>query len=932
MISKSRKFLLAVMTSVLCACLIGFCLISFNSAKTVYATDSQTLTATDFNFEGAFVRVDEDGKNGIKFPVKMSKTTFDNNKANMLETGLLAVLESDYNEETFVVDSSDTNVYAQDTSFSWRIEGEDVVSTVYIYNVTNEYLNDRFFVKAYAKMADESIVYSDTVKKSVAQVAYKANQDPAYGEWTTQLSALIPTGYEVVAPKADFEVYNGISGTTPTANELTISYAGASLAETSTEIVNANLGSTDITDGATASWNKAENKFVVSGELFGSTAYGDQELVVETNKCVLKAPLNVITKKIANRTDLENMIYYGGFNADTKVYGGYFELSDNIDMGNTKFYIGGDLANMNGSAVYNEATVQEGFTGIFDGKGHKIYNANFEYNTTGLFGNVSKGAVVKNTGVMGTIYGYINNRILCKNFMGTLENCYFDISATNTDPIDLDLVLLADSLAVGTLKDVVIKFNDGGKMLTGKSILLAGKPGQIYYGDTTAIQLWNAVTFNNVHFITTPNTGAYLSFYSGYDDGFDNTVFGEYANPVEPTHGKTLVTMNGITWHKEDATFSATMTDETYWNMDGNQPLWGTEKAVVNQQLTGEYEVYSGLDGTTPIANTTDLQVDVSAEPISVSLKMGETTKALTASDYTYSAGKLNILASAFGSDIFGDVEILVETENVIYSYGKTIVTKYIADKTDLMNLQAYGNIREYTPMGTNSGASTCINFDATNYKYSGYFVLQNDITISGTFAQGATSIAYNRGIYGDNVLQEGFDGIFNGNSKKITMEKYASKKQGGDSECGIFGNVSSTAIIKDLTIRVDSLHNGYPTGWQRSSSGIMGYSFAGTMQNVTIDVVSGDYYPRGLVAWYIPGAQFNNVVIKMDNSKVSAGDYSVVFATNYSITGVSTFTCTNVDVYVNSTYYLAGHTKDADAAITEHEGVTIHDYSELTA
>ncbi len=128
----------------------------------------------------------------------------------------------------------------------------------------------------------------------------------------------------------------------------------------------------------------------------------------------------IITKVITEPEQLANFaVNYGGRGEDGS-YEGYFVLGCDINMTECKidFVVGND------GATYEMSNDSLGFKGIFDGKGHTIYNAK-----ENIFGRVSKNGVIKNVGFFSeNNIGYGTVAVI---FAGTLENVYIRSNLAN---------------------------------------------------------------------------------------------------------------------------------------------------------------------------------------------------------------------------------------------------------------------------------------------------------------------------------------------------------------------------------------------------------------------------------------------------------------------------------------------------------------------
>ena len=137
--------------------------------------------------------------------------------------------------------------------------------------------------------------------------------------------------FTLAKDNATFEVYSGISGTTPTANAyaVNISKYGLKADEVTTVSLTAN-GKT--TTGKTTLANN-NGTVIVSGSTFGGKIYGNVNYTIETKTATLYGEIkNVVTKYLDDEVELANMFFYGGIqeNVTGKPYDGYFIMTKNI--------------------------------------------------------------------------------------------------------------------------------------------------------------------------------------------------------------------------------------------------------------------------------------------------------------------------------------------------------------------------------------------------------------------------------------------------------------------------------------------------------------------------------------------------------------------------------------------------------------------------
>ena len=162
----------------------------------------------------------------------------------------------------------------------------------------------------------------------------------------------------------------------------------------------------------------------------------------EANACV-KVSVCLITKVITTAEELKAGLHtYADANEcavdgwDTWYdYDGYFVLGADIDCTDVGNFSAPSsiIVGLNGSALDHLYQVNGlGFRGTFDGRGHAIQNG--KYWIGGLFGELSSGAVVKNTKFENStvLYGWsVAGSMLALNIAAaTIENCYFDVAST----------------------------------------------------------------------------------------------------------------------------------------------------------------------------------------------------------------------------------------------------------------------------------------------------------------------------------------------------------------------------------------------------------------------------------------------------------------------------------------------------------------------
>ena len=377
--------------------------------------------------------------------------------------------------------------------------------------------------------------------------------------------------YTLAKDNATFEVYSGISGTTPTANAYSVNLSKYGLKgdENTTVSLTAN-GKTST--GATTLAN-SNGTVVISGNTFGGKIYGNVKYTIETKTATLYGEIdNVVTKYLDDQADLENMFFYGGIqeNVSGKPYDGYFIMKNNILLKDWPV-----LANRDKFSNNTNYEGTWGFQGIFDGQGYTIDNL-FAFGTFGgIFGNVGIDATVKNLGVKANLRptysnGYrFNPYVFALNFTGRLQNVYVDVTIDEgSGNPNGGYYPIASNLTHAKLKDVVVKF-DASIVSTMSPSTNPSKPTEVWtptagllcgqLGQYKGTWVYGA-ELSNVHV-----------FYKGPDCKVGSLyTMGSTAYPYDK--------VSGIVQYGYDESATIPITDATYWDMTGAQPIFKSAK------------------------------------------------------------------------------------------------------------------------------------------------------------------------------------------------------------------------------------------------------------------------------------------------------------------------------------------------------------------
>ena len=171
-----------------------------------------------------------------------------------------------------------------------------------------------------------------------------------------------------------------------------------------------------------------------------------------------------------------------------------------------------------------------------------------------------------------------------------------------------------------------------------------------------------------------------------------------------------------------------------------------------------------------------------------------------------------NNITFSFTIDDSGEKETHLLIENEIdYIFNMAVITKVIKTAAELLNIKNYNLL-------VNQG-KTSQTWDAGDIiTYSGYFVLGNNIDLTGQTISTQVPLRSWEQKYDDDICKHGFIGTFNGRNYTL---------YGGTYVRGLFGFVGTGAVIKNVAI-VNATF----------ASGMFNGIFGANIQNATIDNV----------------------------------------------------------------------------------------------
>lgn len=611
----------------------------------------------------------------------------------------------------------------------------------------------------------------------------------------------------------------------------------------------------DITDENPVLINSTRNGNVYTldrADLIGGTERTLQ--IVKDGKISVSFKVVVISKILKDAEDIENLISYGYKTIVGEAGMNVYDYAGYYILNNNIDMTGKTInANiLNGDIASDEYSYngKVGFSGTFDGQGYIIYGGS--YGKNGLFGLTKNGSVIKNVAFVGHTLGF-EGHTLGLTVGSIVDNVLVDVAIAGDESDGL-----AEYISGAELKNVVSYFPKN----TTHAYALSN-----YLFDADFSGCGNLITnVQNVYaFGGTRNLDGNMY---GYSHGY--YMSGQHSNIV----WSTIDTANGNLGDNSDKSFEGL--DSAIWDLSGNRASF-KNLISVTPATPYTYVQYTDVTSSGAIANTQNLTIEIG--------------------DVTYTATAERLRASETG-----DVKILFDYNGAWVNVPVTIYTAEIKDADDIVYLEKYVTKESITDVGTGL------------FNYDGYFVVKNNIDMSGRTVQFQFGSGGQSGEYG-------FQGTFDGQGYTIYGGTYLTG--------GIFASLGKNSEVKNVAF-VDA-----QVGTTTDPGYILGAFVGGKVTNVLVDanVVANVWQTYGLSGW-IAGGDLTNVVVYLNNVNSVTYTDGIVTYGNYvgrpggDIKSYKTSTMTNC-------YSIGGQTT-ADYLGYSHsyqiaEGLDIHQFDEGT-
>ena len=516
--------------------------------------------------------------------------------------------------------------------------------------------------------------------------------------------------------------------------------------------------------------------------------------VVDANRKFWRVPATFVDKAIRTAQDFE----YFNVETETTLFDGYYVLAnditvkEDIEMTHHGLHEAKQANNLTGTISYEYAYA--GFGGTFDGRGHK---ATFNIKTKlGLFGQLQNGAVIKDVAFyeIGFIQyddninvnanGEVVTGLSAKGDNGgllfygirnggnaTLSNTFIQV---NSASIGVNHWGTFGVAAVKlTLEGVLIEFNPA----------ITNLKGAIY-----GYQVSSASYGKGIIAVTTQNlarNGA--KRWVGCNEGYtNNQVVGDITYQVVDNfyrYADYEKLANDYDNLKDAGVYDNFSTD--FWSFGAGVPAFNGF----------EYLEMETLDHELRYSTYTD---EIFVENDALAISTISSIKKIHTNEVYYTNGACTeFIPKNYTSESLDEItyNVIVELTNGKQYYAKLVsYTMVINEDTDFVVFNESNHKTQcveghaYSSSYTSFAGSNTAGNPATGYKMHGYFILNNDITLSGNW--NGNNHEYNNTLYV-------FGGTFDGDGHVVELRLYAG---------GLFGALSG-ATVKDTAFVAKELH-----------------------------------------------------------------------------------------------------------------------------
>ncbi len=604
--------------------------------------------------------------------------------------------------------------------------------------------------------------------------------------------------------------------------------------------------------------NGAITDNIITGErvwLFRGESYAVKKSVIVASKVIetaddlfgIKSTETGKTNDYLGLQSYETVTPHTGSGGSTfREYGGYFVLNADIDISASS--MASALYRPQCSSTFKGAESGDilagyGFNGVFDGRGHTING--FKPHRGGIFGDVAKGAVIKNFALTNVVIsstgdGQANISVLSHAMGGaTVSNVFIEVddATKNSSSVVCDLMftgntfenliivsamsntasaafarwvpnfgLLASNVHVastGECENFVVantiytsanfgelglsgvSFTDG---LPAQKVDMSGFDGDLWLKDGLLPVIKSAVRFvGTEEFPQAPTAieaGSTVTAPSGFM--FEVTVADEYKD-------RLTVTGTSVSLSADNATeFTFTLVQKNALTGQADTPVTVTAAAKAGEQVTVSEQLDYGVKTDESGAGFTISNAQfTTVSRVSMKKKGTDGSVALSSDDWSQTGNALTIAKSYLETVDAADYEVQVVCGNKSFNYTNVTVAT-----------RAIGTWDEFKKMVSDDPVAS-----GRYFANSGYYVLTNNIIpeegqynvmTAGTAKQFNTYLGGQTQYtdLGNKNTDYGFRGVFDGRGYTIDRVQLLT---GSTNKPSVFGDIGNGGVVKNV-------------------------------------------------------------------------------------------------------------------------------------
>ncbi len=589
---------------------------------------------------------------------------------------------------------------------------------------------------------------------------------------------------------------------------------------------------------------------------------GETSLTIDTAKISYKINAFVCHRAIRTAEDLDNWgTWAKSLNEAFNLWDGYFVLANDIEYNKTYTpFISYAVLGDNAPGGFNNGR-ENGFMGVFDGRGHTVKGMEIGAWSTGAFiGTLHTNGVIRNVSFINGIHNGPDSGYLVMGGNGTIENVYIQLdyqSGGNAVPAHTCTggLISGDCMGETRVRNVIVdtKIVEGAQNAYGLGSFHLGYGilNNVYcIGTTNAIRVLSNAGTGDIYggYATLADFQAANINFADWDKDFwtilngvpypknivENVKVDINVTDTLVASGSTVAILGvgsgdiitvdaaaaaaGVTINGSSIVIPATVANDTKITVTVTSGLDSTKSDSIELTVRSATHVNAGSFGDIE-TYTENVTIDIGAkkseiEGTLVSLVIGDKNiSGATYADGVFTIPSAQVISAGYETKAFvatfntknGDTV----TEITTVTFDGFVITKILKTKEDINTW--------YQIASTIPGSNTVY--------YGGYFVLGNDIAFNDAHTPQTNWFTYDAAGKGDwsDMASLGFCGVFDGRGYNIDGMRIEGDQAGG----AFITILSNTGIIRNI-----SFTNASYSG---TNSGFICFNGAGRLENIYI-------------------------------------------------------------------------------------------------